>query len=203
MQAGDLLLVDAAASYQGLTGDITRTYPVNGRYSPEQREIYQIVYEAQQAGERAITEGARVSDIIAAIDEVLRAGLLRLGLITDATGNQFRTWSTHGFLHWIGMDVHDVGSRARPLEPGMAFVLEPGIYIREQALEALPRSAENLAFIEKVAPAVRRFRNIGVRIEDSYLLTSSGLERLSAAVPRTIDEVETVLQTRPAGDPRK
>ena len=140
MEPGDLLLVDAAANYQGLTGDITRTYPINGTYSAAQREIYEIVYAAQQAGEKAAKAGARVSDIQNACDEVLRAGLVRLGLVTEPTGTQFKIWSTHGVTHWIGMDVHDVGSRARPLEPGMAFVIEPGIYIREAALDDLPKT---------------------------------------------------------------
>jgi Xaa-Pro aminopeptidase len=190
MEPGDLLLVDAAANYQGLTGDITRTYPVNGTYSPAQREIYDIVFAAQQAGEKAAKTGARVSDIQNACDEVLRAGLVRLGLVTEPAGTQFKLWATHGVTHWIGMDVHDIGSRARPLEPGMAFVIEPGIYIREAALDDLPKTAANSAFIEKIRPVVQRYRNIGVRIEDSYLLTAAGLERLSATVPRTIEEVE-------------
>jgi Xaa-Pro aminopeptidase len=89
--------------------------------------------------------------------------------------------------------VHDVGSRV-PLAPGMTFVIEPGIYIREAALEALPKTAENLALIEKIRPVVQRYRNIGVRIEDSFLLTDAGLERLSAAVPRTIQEIERFMR---------
>jgi Xaa-Pro aminopeptidase len=91
--------------------------------------------------------------------------------------------------HWIGMDVHDVG-RLRELAPGMAFVIEPGIYIREVALDNLPKTPENLAFIEKVRPMVEKYKNLGVRIEDSFLLKESGLERLSESVPRTIDEIE-------------
>jgi Xaa-Pro aminopeptidase len=196
MQDGDLLLVDAAANYHGYTGDITRTYPVNGVFTREQRDIYQLVSDAQQAAEKAAIAGARASDVQAAAEDVLRAGLARLGLVTDATGNQFRTWVTHGFHHWIGMDVHDVGPRNRPLEPGMAFVLEPGVYIREQALDDLPRTPDNLAFIETVRPVVQRYRNIGVRVEDSYLLTASGLERLSSTVPRTIEEIEAFLKQR-------
>ena len=189
MESGDLLLVDAAANYQGLTGDITRTYPVNGTYAREQRDIYEIVFAAQQAGEKAAKAGGQARDIQAACDEVLRAGLVRLGLVTDATGTQFKTWATHGVTHWIGLDVHDVGTR-RPLEAGMAFTIEPGIYIREVALDELAKTAANAAFAEKVRPVVRKYTNLGVRIEDSYLLTASGLERLSASVPRTIDEVE-------------
>ena len=103
---------------------------------------------------------------------------------------QFKIWSTHGVSHWIGHDVHDVGSRGKPLAPGMAFVIEPGIYIRPQALENLPPTAANAAFIAKVKPVVEKYKNIGVRIEDSYLLTPTGLERLSASVPRTIEEIE-------------
>src|SRR4051812_36675993 len=195
MEPGDLLLVDAAANYQGLTGDITRTYPVSGTYTKEQRDIYDIVFAAQQAGEKAARAGVDAREIQKACDEVLRAGLLRLGLVTDATGNQFKTWATHGVSHWIGMDVHDV-SIPRPLGPGMAFTIEPGIYIREAALEDLPKTPANAAFAAKVWPMVEKYKNIGVRIEDSYLLTDSGLERLSAGVPRTIEEVEQFLKAR-------
>jgi len=193
MEAGDVLLVDAAANYQGYTGDITRTYPISGTFSREQRDIYEIVLAAQDAGMTAAKAGNRFADIQNACDQVLRAGLVRLGLATDPAGQQFKIWSTHGVSHWIGMDVHDVGT-ARPLAPGMAFVIEPGIYIREAALEALPKTPENAAFIEKVRPLVQKYRNIGVRIEDSFLLTEKGLERLSATVPRTLDEVERFMK---------
>ncbi len=195
MESGDLLLVDAAANYQGYTGDITRTYPVNGTFTREQRDIYAIVLAAQEAGMRAVRAGAQASAVQAACDEVLRAGLLRLGLVTEATGTQFKTWSTHGVLHYIGMDVHDVSTR-RVLEPGMTFVIEPGIYIREAALDNLPKTSDNAAFIAKVRPVVQKYRNIGVRVEDSFLLTASGLERLSEHVPRTIEEIEGFMNNR-------
>ena len=193
MEAGDVLLVDAAANYEGYTGDITRTYPISGTFSREQRDIYEIVLAAQDAGIAAAKAGARFADIQSACDQVLRSGLVRLGLVTESTGQQFKIWSTHGVSHWIGMDVHDVGI-ARPLAPGMAFVIEPGIYIREAALDALPKTPENAAFIEKVRPLVQKYRNIGVRIEDSFLLTEKGLERLSATVPRTLEEVERFMK---------
>jgi Xaa-Pro aminopeptidase len=193
MADGDLLLVDAAGNYQGYTGDITRTYPVNGTFAPAQREIYEIVLAAQDAGMQAAKAGARFADIQAACDEVLRAGLVRLGLVVDPKGLQFKIWSTHGVSHWIGMDVHDVAV-PRPLAPGMTFVIEPGIYIREAALENLPKTPENLAFIEKVRPVVQKYKDIGVRIEDSFLLTEKGLERLSAGTPRTIAEVEAFMK---------
>ena len=127
---------------------------------------------------------------------MIKAGLLKLGLITDARGDQYRLWYTHGASHYIGIDVHDVGNRARALQPGMAFTIEPGIYIRQSALDALPRTPENIAFIEKVQPAVRRYADIGVRIEDSFLLEETGLGNLSAAVPKTIDEIEAFLRAK-------
>ncbi|HET7218593.1 MAG TPA: aminopeptidase P N-terminal domain-containing protein [Vicinamibacterales bacterium] len=193
MADGDLLLVDAAANYQGYTGDITRTYPVNGTFTPAQREIYEIVFAAQEAGIKAAKAGAKFADIQTACDDVLRAGLVRLGLVLDPKGQQFKIWSTHGVSHWIGMDVHDVAV-PRPLAAGMAFVIEPGIYIREAALDNLPKTPENAAFIEKVRPVVQKYKDIGVRIEDSFLLTEKGLERLSAGTPRTLEEVETFMR---------
>ena len=196
MKPGELLLVDAAANYQGLTADITRTYPTSGKYSQAQREIYDIVFAAQEAGIKAARIGARAQDIQNACDEVLRAGLVRLGLVTEAGGNQFKIWATHGVSHWIGMDVHDVGVRGKPLAAGMAFTIEPGIYIREAALSDLPKTPENAAFVEKVRAAVGKYKDIGVRIEDSFLLTEKGLENLSASVPRTADDVERFLAVK-------
>ena len=195
MREGDLLLVDAAANYRGLTGDITRTYPVGGRFTAAQREIYEIVLAAQDAAMAAARVGNRTADIERAAETVVKDGLLRLGLITDATGSQFRTWYTHGICHWIGMDVHDVGDYRRPLEPGMAFVIEPGLYIRPEALKELADTAENRAFRAKVAPAVEKYQGIGVRIEDSFLLTEKELVRLSAKAPRTLKEIEDLVRT--------
>jgi Xaa-Pro aminopeptidase len=188
--------VDAAANYKGQTGDITRTYPASGRFTPPQREIYELVLAAQDAGIKAARIGARTVDIERAAEAVIKQGLLKLNLITDASGPQFRTWYTHGICHWIGMDVHDVGSYRRPLEAGMAFVIEPGLYIRQEALDQLPDTPENKAFREKVAPAVERYKGIGVRIEDSFLLTDTQLIRLSAKVPRTIQEIDDFMRSR-------
>jgi Xaa-Pro aminopeptidase len=94
------------------------------------------------------------------------------------------------------MDVHDVGDVSAPLVPGAAFAVEPGLYIREAALDALARTPENLSFIEKVRPSVLKYKDIGVRIEDSILLTDAGPKRLSAKVPRTIEEIEQVMRSR-------
>ena len=100
---------------------------------------------AQNAGMKAARIGAVTLDIERAAEAVIKEGLLKLGLITDATGPEFRTWYTHGICHWIGMDVHDVGDYRRPLEAGMAFVIEPGLYVREEALAELPDTPENRA----------------------------------------------------------
>ena len=196
MEPGDLLLVDAAANYQGLTGDITRTYPVDGKFSREQRDIYDIVLcrtaswrEGRQSGRTGAGHSGRVRRGTA-------CGPAAPGTGHRSSGMQFKIWATHGVTHWIGMDVHDVGVPRRPLDAGMAFTIEPGIYIREAALNDLPKTPENAAFIEKVRPMVARYKNIGVRIEDSYLLTAEGLERLSKSVPRTVDEIETFLKKR-------
>jgi Xaa-Pro aminopeptidase len=196
MQAGELLLVDAAASYQGYTVDITRSYPTSGTYTDAQKDIYRLVLEAQEAGMRAARVGNKTADVEKAAQEVIKAGLLKLGLITDATGEQFRTWYTHGICHWIGMDVHDVGDYQRPLAPGMTFVVEPGLYIRPQALEELADSPENRAFKAAVLPAVQKYAQIGIRVEDSFLLTESGLTSLSSTVPRTIEEIERFMKKR-------
>lgn len=196
MEAGDLLLVDAAANYRHMSGDITRTYPVSGTFSPAQRELYQVVLDAQEAGMRAAKIGNRTKDVERAVADAINAGLAKLGLVTDATSRQFRTWYTHGVCHWIGMDVHDAGDYDRPLEPGMAFVIEPGVYIRPAALDQLEDTPENRAFKEKVGPAVEKYKDLGIRIEDSFLLTESGLVNLSARVPKTIEEIE---KTRGSG----
>jgi Xaa-Pro aminopeptidase len=196
MQAGELLLVDAAASYEYMSGDITRTYPVGGSFSPAQKDIYRLVLKAQEAAIAAAHAGVSIQDVHKKTVDVIKAGLLELGLITDTTGDQYRMWYTHGACHYIGIDVHDVGDRNRALEPGMAFTIEPGLYIRQGALDALPPTPENAALIARIQPAVRKYADIGVRVEDSFLLEESGLRRLSAAVPRTIEEIEAFLKPK-------
>jgi Xaa-Pro aminopeptidase len=179
-----------------MTVDITRTYPISGRFTAAQRELYDLVLAAQEEGMKVARVGARVSEIHQKTVDVIKAGLLRLGLITDASGDQYRIWYTHGSVHWIGLDVHDIGDGNRPLAPGMSFVIEPGVYIRESALEYLPKTPQNAAFIEKVRPMVQKYKDTGIRVEDSFLLTETGLHRLSAKVPRTADEIEAFLRTR-------
>jgi Xaa-Pro aminopeptidase len=192
MRSGDLLLVDAAANFQGLTGDITRTYPVNARFSAEQRAIYELVLRAQAAGVAAAKPGGRAAEITAAVRDVFAVGLEKIGLISSVAGalsrnEQLSLWFPHGPVHGIGIDVHDpLGA----LDFGAAFVIEPGLYIRPDRLEGLPKTAENQMLVEKLKPAVDRFRNIGVRIEDSFLMTATGPERLSSKAPRQISDLE-------------
>jgi Xaa-Pro aminopeptidase len=196
MQAGELLLVDAAANYGYEAADITRTYPVSGTFSAPQRDIYDLVLHAQEEAIKAATPGVTLSSIHDRAVAVLKEGLLKLGLITDTTNGQYRMWYTHGTSHFIGIDVHDVGEQKRPLQPGMTFTIEPGLYIRQSALDGLPRTPENLALIERVQAAVTKYRDIGVRVEDSFVMESSGVRNLSAALPRTIADVEAFLRTR-------
>jgi Xaa-Pro aminopeptidase len=196
MQSGELLLVDAACNFGYMAADITRTYPVSGTFSPLQKDIYRIVLQAQEEAMAAARPGVSLEDVHNKTVEVIKAGLLKLGLITDTTGDQYKMWYPHGASHFLGIDVHDVGDRKGPLAAGMAFTIEPGIYIRQSALDALPRTPANNALIEKVQPAVKKYADIGVRIEDSFLLESTGLRRLSSAVPRTIEEIEAFLKPK-------
>ena len=131
---------------------------MSGAYTDAQKDIYRLVLEAQEAGMHAARVGNRTADIEKAVEEVVKAGLLKLGLITDATGEQFRTWYTHGICHWIGIDVHDVGDYQRPLAAGMAFTVEPGLYIRPQALDELPDTPRTAPSRRRCSPPSRSTR---------------------------------------------
>jgi Xaa-Pro aminopeptidase len=190
VRPGELLLMDVGAEYEHYSADVTRTFPVNGKFSPAQAEVYQIVYDAQEAGANVARPGALVSDVNRAATEVIKDGLLKLGLITDRNSNQYRIWFMHGTSHWLGMNVHDVGNYGTRLEPGMVFTNEPGIYIRPDALENLPKSPENEKFIAAVRPAFEKYKSIGVRIEDDMLITPGGVKWLTEALPRRMSEIE-------------
>lgn len=191
VKKGDLLLMDVGAEYEHYTADITRTFPVNGKFSKEQAEIYQIVYDAQEAAAKATKPGVTFQQVSAAANDVITAGLMRLGLITQPSHT--RIWYMHGLGHWLGMNVHDVGRYGAPLQAGMVFTNEPGIYIREDALTNLPDTPENKAFIEKVRPAFEKYKNIGVRIEDDMLVTPTGVAWMSKDLPRTIADIENFM----------
>jgi Xaa-Pro aminopeptidase len=189
---GDLLLMDVGAEYGHYSADVTRTTPVNGKFSPAQAAIYQIVYDAQEAAAKAAKPGATLTDVHRASLAVIKAGLLKLGLITDAESEQYRMWFMHGNGHWLGMNVHDVSGGGH-FEPGMTFTNEPGIYIRPDALDNLPKTAENEQLIAAIKPAFEKYKGIGVRIEDDMLITPEGVKWMTAALPRSIADIEAFI----------
>jgi Xaa-Pro aminopeptidase len=187
----ELLLLDAGVEAETLyTADITRTLPISGRFSPEQRAIYELVLAAQEAGFSACVPGNDFLDPNRAAMDVLARGLERLGILRSAEEalrdeNQFyKRYSLHNVSHMLGLDVHDCAqARAEAykfgkLRPGMVLTVEPGLYFQPDDL---------------TVPA--RFRGIGVRIEDDVLITETGHEVLSAAIPRTVEDVEEWLQS--------
>lgn len=190
---GLLMLMDVGAEYGHYSADVTRTFPVNGKFTKEQAEIYQIVYDAQEAVAKVAKPGATLSDINRAATEVIKDGLLRLGLITDRNSEwQYRIWFMHGTGHWLGMNVHDVGGGA-PFVPGAVFTNEPGIYLRPDALDNLPRTAENDKFIATIRPTFEKYKGIGVRIEDDMVITDTGVRWMTAALPRSIADIEAFI----------
>jgi Xaa-Pro aminopeptidase len=190
MKDGEVLLNDSGAEYGLYATDITRTYPVNGRFSAEQRAIYDIVLDAQTQAMALVKPGATHEDIEKKAAEVQTEGLVRLGLLsgdpaTIVKGQGHRRFTLHGVSHWVGLDVHDAGAygepgggKSRVLEPGMVFTIEPGIYIP--------------ADMKGVDP---KWWNIGVRIEDTILVTKDGYECLSCGAPRAAAEVEKTVQS--------
>jgi Xaa-Pro aminopeptidase len=190
---GALVLMDVGAEYDHYTADITRTFPVNGKFTKEQAEIYQIVYDAQEAVAKAAKPGATFGDLSEAANKVIKDGLFRLGLITDKNSGQYRLWYMHGFGHWLGMNVHDVGDYGSALEPGMVFTNEPGIYIREDALDYFPNTPESQKLKAAILPAFNKYKNIGVRIEDDMLITPNGVEWMTRNIPRTIPDIENFM----------
>ena len=205
----DLLLMDVGAEYGHYTADVTRTFPVGGKFTKEQAEVYQIVYDAQEATARATRPGAIFpNDVHNASVEKVKDGLVKLGLITGRDDTfilnknlppqpQYRLWFMHGTSHWLGMNVHDVGGRGVALEPGMTFTNEPGIYIREDALDVLPKTPENEKMIAAIRSAFDKYKNIGVRIEDDMLVTANGAEWMTKALPRSISDIEAFMARAP------
>jgi Xaa-Pro aminopeptidase len=216
LEPGDVVVMDAATEYEGYAADITRTIPVSGKYTPEQRAVYQLVLDAQKAAERNSKPGMLASAAADSSVDIRARGLARLGLIesTESTFDppwpvdcarqprqcrQAMFWMIHGISHGIGLAVHDPAqfyTGDHTFQQGDAFTIEPGIYVGSSMLEALPDTPRNRAFIAKVRPVVQRYENTGVRIEDDYLITDKGLERISTA-PREIEEIEALMRTRP------
>jgi Xaa-Pro aminopeptidase len=183
MQSGDLLLIDAGCEYGYYAADITRTFPVNGTFSPAQRAVYEVVLAAQQACIAAAAPGSTLDQLHQTATRVLCQGLIDLEVLAgsveeaEASGS-YKRYFMHKTSHYLGMDVHDVGrcfdqGKPRPLEPGVVITVEPGLYFSPEAPEA-----------------AARYRGIGVRIEDDLLIEAKGARVLSHAVPKEAHEVE-------------
>ncbi|MEO7277812.1 MAG: aminopeptidase P family protein [Sphingomicrobium sp.] len=157
IRAGDLILVDAGCEYQYYASDVTRTFPVDGRFTPEQRGIYETVLAAQEAGAATLRAGVVYDEAQVAANRVM-----------DRAGHRDDFW--HGLGHFVGLDVHDVGDYAKPLQANSVVTVEPGIYLPD--------------------------REIGVRIEDDFLVTAAGVENMSRAIPRTVAEIEGIMAAR-------
>ena len=188
VKAGDLVLIDAGAEYDGYAADITRTFPVNGKFSGEQRAVYELVLAAQDAALGEIRPGKHWNDAHDAAVRVLTQGLVDLKILQgDVAGliesNAYKRYYMHRTGHWLGMDVHDVGDYKidgewRELEPGMVTTVEPGLYFRASAdLDA-------------------RWHGIGVRIEDDVLVTPAGHDILSQDTPKTVADIEALMRGR-------
>lgn len=173
LSEGDLLVVDAGAEYHGYTADVTRTFPVDGTFSPEEKIIYNIVLEAQEAGIKACVPGVEFRAAHKAAVAVIQKRLLEYGIIANA--NDFLDYFFHGTSHYLGLDVHDPGNYGK-LTPGNVITVEPGIYI--------PAGS-------KCDP---KWWNIGVRIEDDILITNGAPEVLSDKVPKKAEEIEALMK---------
>jgi Xaa-Pro aminopeptidase len=187
LRDGDLLLIDAGAEFQGYASDITRTFPVNGRFTEAQRDVYELVLEAQTACIEMVRPGVTMDELHERSVEILTAGMVRLGLLTGEPTKlieeeKYKQFYMHRLGHFLGMDVHDVGryqidGQARPLEPGMVITVEPGIYIAADTKE-IPE----------------KYLGIGVRIEDDVLVTMEGRRVLTDKAPKEVREIEQLME---------
>ncbi|KXK51999.1 MAG: aminopeptidase P N-terminal domain-containing protein [Chlorobi bacterium] len=178
-EPGDLVLMDCGAEYHGYSADITRTFPVNGTFTPEQRTLYDLVLQAQNAGIAECLPGNDFRDPHRAATKVIADGLIKLGIIQNS--GQVGRYFMHGTSHYLGLDVHDVGDYGA-LVPGVVLTVEPGIYIKEGS------------------PCDPKWWNIGIRIEDDILVTEQGPHNMSAALERTAQEIERLMNA-PAEKP--
>jgi len=186
LEDGDLVLIDAGCEIDCYASDITRTFPVNGKFSPEQKAIYELVLAANEEAFKHIAPGKHWNEAHEATVRVITAGLVELGLLEGdvealIAAEAHKAFYMHRAGHWLGLDVHDVGDYKiggewRVLEPGMAMTVEPGIYI----------AADN----QDVA---RKWRGIGVRIEDDVVVTKTGCEILTGGVPKAVAEIEALM----------
>ncbi|WP_447883632.1 Xaa-Pro aminopeptidase [Serratia fonticola] len=185
MRDGDLVLIDAGCEYRGYAGDITRTFPVNGKFSKPQREVYDIVLASINKALEMFKPGISIREVNDQVVRIMIAGLVELGVMKGDVEQLFaeqahRQFFMHGLSHWLGLDVHDVGhygsaSRDRVLEPGMVLTVEPGLYIAPDA------------------DVPQEYRGIGIRIEDDILITQDGNENLTASVVKDADAIEALM----------
>ncbi len=214
IESGDLVVMDVGASFKGYAADVTRTVPASGTFTSQQRAVYQIVRDAQAAAERQATLGNAARLMTDSSNAVLAAGLARLGLIESPNATydcsagaqprpcaQFRLYYMHGLGHGIGLEVHDHEQfyDTGRIQPGSAFTIEPGIYVREHLLDEIPDTPRNREFASRVRNAVTTYGNIGVRIEDDYIATTNGVEWLSQGAPREIVEIEALMKQGSTG----
>ncbi|HEY3353890.1 MAG TPA: aminopeptidase P N-terminal domain-containing protein [Polyangia bacterium] len=186
LREGELCLIDAGAAVDGYVCDVSRTFPVGGRFTAGHRRLYEVVLEAEEAAIAAVTPGATVDGVHAVAVEVLVRGLVRLGLLAGdpaelITSKAYERFYMHRTSHWLGLDTHDVGSyleggEPRPLRPGMVLTVEPGLYV---------------ARADDVAPA---YAGAGIRVEDDVLVTAQGAEVLTRAIPKSADQVERMVR---------
>jgi Xaa-Pro aminopeptidase len=185
LKNGDLVLIDAGCEMQGYAADITRTFPVSGRFSVAQKQLYHLVLDSQLAAFELIKPGSNIKLASDRAIAVITEGLIELGILqgelaANIEQQKYREFFMHGLSHWLGLDVHDVGNYKidgleRPFEPGMVLTVEPGIYISPDS---------------KVD---KRWRGMGIRIEDNLLITESGHENLTEAAPKNMDDIENLM----------
>jgi Xaa-Pro aminopeptidase len=185
MRDGDLVLIDAGCEYRGYAGDITRTFPVNGKFSKPQREVYDIVLASINKALEMFKPGISIREVNDQVVRIMIAGLVELGVMKGDVEQLFaeqahRQFFMHGLSHWLGLDVHDVGhygsaNRDRVLEPGMVLTVEPGLYIAPDS------------------DVPQEYRGIGIRIEDDILITQDGNENLTASVVKDADAIEALM----------
>lgn len=184
LRDGELVLIDAGCEYQGYAGDITRTFPINGKFTPAQRAIYDIVLASLETALSLYRPGTSIQTVTDAVIRIMVTGLSNLGILKGEVDqlildSAHRPFFMHGLSHWLGLDVHDVGDygtdRSRVLEPGMVLTVEPGLYIAPDA----------------DVPA--EYRGIGIRIEDDIVITEDGNENLTASVVKCADDIEALM----------
>jgi Xaa-Pro aminopeptidase len=215
MRDGELLLIDAATSFDHYAADITRTLPVNGTFTPAQRELYQLVRDAQEAYVRPMKDGARESESTLAAEAVYTKGLVRFGLIESESATfdapagtpcpasgcpQRALYAWHGYGgHGIGLEVHDPAkyyADDHVFRAGDVTTVEPGLYVDPEMFASLPDTPRNRAMKAKLAPALAKYSGMGIRIEDDYAITATGSVWMSKGAPREIDEVEAMMKQR-------